>query len=87
MSREVWEVGSTWGKKVNSLAKRFTCYVWVMEGNYVWCLVIVVIFIGQEQKGSSFGVVIHKWETSFYGGFSKCSTHILKHLLKSYWLL
>ena len=52
---------------MNSLAKRFTWQDWGIEGNYVWCLVIVVIFMGLgganrwgDVLTSSFGKVRHK---------------------------
>ena len=41
----MWEVSLAW-KQVNSLAKRFTLRELPIGGNYVWYLIIVVIFMG-----------------------------------------
>ena len=56
--------------------------------NYVWCLVMLVIFMGfggaKKWRWSSY--------TSFYGegggrGLSLCNINILKLYFKSYWVL
>ena len=75
---------------MNSLEKRFTWWDWGIEGNYVLCLDIVVIFVGLKGAkkwgdflNSSFWMASHKGGTSFYGRgshsvFSLYNTDILK---------
>ena len=60
--------------RVDSLVKRFTWWDWGIKGNYVWCLVIVVIFRTWRRKeeggdvlNASFGVASHKAGNSYYG--------------------
>ena len=69
---------------MNSLEKRFTWWEWGIEGNYVWCLVVIVIFMelgGANRWGRCFKIVTasHKGWTCFYGrGFSLYNNDILK---------
>ena len=66
--------------------------------NYVWCLVVVVVFMrfgGVRKWGEalklSHGVVTQatKGGSSFYGetGFSLCNTAVLELYGKFYWVL
>ena len=92
---------SAWGGASEDYLK--VCFVGlVVGGNYIWCLVIVVIFVGsagakrwgggggRDSLKSSFGVAMQATRTdSFYGegGFSLCNTAVLKFYCKSYWVL
>ena len=60
---------------MNSLAKRFTWWDWGIEGNHVWSLVIVVIFMGLAGARRWVGDVLNSsfgWQVTkggqFYGG-------------------
>ena len=69
----------------------------VVGGNYAWCLVIVVIFVGSGRAKrwghalkSLFGVAMQVTKRdNFYGkgGFSLCNTALLKLYCKSYWVV
>ena len=69
----------------------------MVGGNYVWCLAIVVIFMGSGEAKrwgdalkSLFGVAMQaKRRENFYekGGFSLCNTAVLKLHCKSHWVL
>ena len=53
MSMEMWGVSLAWAQ-VNSLEKRFTLGELGLGGNCVWCLAIIVIFMGLG-GGNSWG--------------------------------
>ena len=67
----------------------------VVGGNYIWCVVIVVIFMGFAKSWgndlkSLFEVAMHATRRDdFYGkgGFSSCNSVVLKLYHKSYWVL
>ena len=70
------------------------CYVGLVAGGHcVWCLVVVVTFMGLE-GGENYKSIIwggnasHK-KDNFYGkdGFLLCNTTILKLYCKFYWVL
>ena len=67
-----------------------------VAGNYVWCLVVVIIFMGcgqAEVGGGHFKIIIWSYQAtygdggSFYWGFSQCNSvkSLIRYLFSLYY--
>ena len=94
-SGEDGRVSSAWGGASEGCLE--VCFVGlVVVGNYVWYVVIVVIFVKfggakswRDVLKSSSGMAMQATRRdNFYGkkGFSLCNTAVLKLYCKSYWV-